>query len=153
MGDAEPNLGMQFAFAFRALADRHAEVLGELLGEDLRPAHAYLMRAVADEPQSVSRLAGMLQVSKQAASQMVDLLEDRGLVARTVNAADRRTRDVTTTPRGEEVLATADRAWRTVENEVAEAVGPRAYAALTKALHAYLAASGTGTTGGVRPIW
>ncbi|UUW90503.1 MarR family winged helix-turn-helix transcriptional regulator [Pimelobacter simplex] len=150
---AEPNLGMQFAFAFRALADRHAEVLAELLGEELKPAHAYLLRAVAGAPYSVGGLAELLQVTKQAASQMVDLLEGRGLVARAVNPTDRRAREVTATDRGRSVLATADQAWRTVEDEVAGTVGARRYAALTEALATYLAVAPPAPAGGVRPVW
>jgi len=150
---AEPSLGMQFAFAFRALADRHAEVLSDLLDDELKPAHAYLLRAVDAQPQSVGRLAELLQVTKQAASQMVDQLERRGLLTRSVNDADRRARDVTTTARGREVLATADRAWRLVEEEMAQVVGARRYAALTEALRVYLAAAPATAGSGVRPVW
>jgi len=150
---AEPNLGMQFAFAFRALADRHAEVLAELLGEELKPAHAYLLRAVAGAPTSIGGLAELLQVTKQAASQMVDQLEGRGLVSRAVNATDRRARDVTATVRGRDVLLLADRAWRTVEDEVVASVGARRYDALTEALSVYLAAAPPAPGSGVRPVW
>lgn len=144
-------LGVQFAFAFRALADRHADLLSARVDGGLKPSHAYVLRSVAEEPQSVRQIAELLQVSKQAASQIVDQLEERGLLRRSVSAADRRSREVAPTVAGRDLLATAEAAWRVVEEEFAEVVGAEAYADLRATLSAFLASQPEGRR--VRPVW
>jgi DNA-binding MarR family transcriptional regulator len=52
----------------------------------------------------VSDLSDHLGVTSAAASQMIDRLVQQGLLARNENVADRRVREITLTPRGEQLV-------------------------------------------------
>lgn len=67
------------------------------------------LRHVADAPVLVSDLAASLAIDRPYATLVVDDLENRGLVERRVDPADRRCKIVTATPAGRRAARTADR--------------------------------------------
>jgi DNA-binding MarR family transcriptional regulator len=64
----------------------------------------HILRHVRKGVCSVSELAGMLQISRPAVSQAIDLLVEKGLVSRRQSAADRRYVDLELTPAGSKLL-------------------------------------------------
>jgi DNA-binding MarR family transcriptional regulator len=83
---------------------------------------------------TINQIAEFFQVTKQAASQTVDSLEQRGYAVREVSERDGRERIVRLTPRGERARAHAVTVAREVERDLREAVGNRAYESLVKTL-------------------
>ncbi len=114
---------------------------------DLRPAHGYAFVRLAPDGASVGELAEHLDVTKQAASQLVEELVRKGYVERHPHPADARARLIVLTERGwactraaEESAAEAVRPWR-------EALGDQRLRELRDSL-GRLAPSGR-----LRPIW
>jgi DNA-binding MarR family transcriptional regulator len=104
--------------------------------DDLPRNAPYVLGGMANRGGSISDLIRELDVSKQAASQLIDTLVVRGYLARDVNPEDRRRLTIDLTDRG---LAAA-KAVRTgvadVDVELAQLCGPRQIAGLRAGLDA-----------------
>ena len=100
MTEAPVPLARLFAMAFRDLIDDLHARLSDRGWHDLRPAFGFALVAARDGPTDATALAGLLGVTKQAASKLVDSLVAAGLVERSVGAADARRRPVAITDRG-----------------------------------------------------
>lgn len=114
---------------------------------DLRPAHGYAFVRLAPDGATIGELAEHLDVTKQAASQLVDELVRKGYVERHPHPADARAKLIVMTERGwactraaDEAAAEAMRPWR-------EELGEQRLRELRDAL-ARLAPSGR-----LRPMW
>ncbi len=84
----------------RAMIDNLHKHLAALGYEDLRPAHGFAFHRLAPVGATGNELAEFLDITKQAASEMVDYLEQHGYVARQSHPKDRRGKIVTLTDRG-----------------------------------------------------
>jgi DNA-binding MarR family transcriptional regulator len=115
--------------------------------EDVRPAHGFAFALLAGGGSTVVELAQHLDVTKQAASQMVEDLVRRGYVDRRPHPDDARARLVVLTDKGWACTRAADEAAEEILRPWADAVGPRRLAGLRADL-ARLAAPGR-----LRPIW
>ena len=120
----EPDLAVLIAATARVVTDRLLAAMAE--NElTMRPAWGYVIRALHDEPMPLSRLAEVLDVTKQAAQQTVDDMAAAGLVERRDDPADRRRRLLALTADGRRVRATALAVSSTIEREIGSA-GARA---------------------------
>src|SRR5690348_1804209 len=78
------------AITYRALVD---ELNGEMARrgyDDLRTVHGFVFQRLTPAGATGKEVAEFLDITKQAASQMLDYLEQRGYVARRANPHDRR---------------------------------------------------------------
>ncbi|WP_210769071.1 MarR family winged helix-turn-helix transcriptional regulator [Ruania alkalisoli] len=76
----------------------------------LSPHHAMALRqAMADDGGRVSDLAGRLRIAPRSATEVVDSLEERGLVERVRSAEDRRAVHVQVTAAGRDLVAHIER--------------------------------------------
>ncbi|MBS2546698.1 MarR family transcriptional regulator [Catenulispora sp. NL8] len=132
------NLGLLMAVTFRTIVDRHAAVLAERGHGWLRPSHAYVLHALEEQPRSIKELSEFNQVSKQAMSQIVDQLQERALVSRSIDPTDRRARAIQITEQGQQTLVQAASAWAAVEEEVRTTVGERDLATTMRTMRRYL---------------
>ena len=114
---------------------------------DLRPAHGFAFARLAGDGATVGQLAEHLDVTKQAASQMVEDLVTKGYVARRPHPGDARARLIVLTPKGWACTRAADEAAAEVLRPWADALGPDRLAAL-KADLSRIAAPGR-----LRPTW
>ena len=64
----DPDFAILVAAANRCLADRLVGAVASAGGERMRPSFGFVLRAVAAEEPTISRLAELLGVTKQAAS-------------------------------------------------------------------------------------
>lgn len=72
---------------------------------ELTPAQLSALARIAEhEPVTLGRLAAIEQVRPPSITRMTALLEEKGLIARTTEAADRRCTAVATTPPGRRLL-------------------------------------------------
>jgi DNA-binding MarR family transcriptional regulator len=114
---------------------------------DVRPAHGFAFARLASDGATVSQLADHLDVTKQAASQMVEELVTKGYVERRPHPDDARARLIVLSARGWACTRAADEAATDLLRPWADALGPDRLGALRADL-SRLAAPGR-----LRPIW
>lgn len=118
-----PPFGTLAGVLHRALVDRVAVRIEEVGGSVTRPAHLYVLRALGPGSASVTELADRCDASKQAISQVLDVLDRLGLTRRVRDPRDGRGKLVELTPDGRHALAVAVRAWGDIERDWAELLG------------------------------
>ena len=138
----EPDLAILLAAAYRALTERLGEAMDARRIEGMRPSFGFVIRAVAAEEPTITRLAEMLDVTKQSASGLADEAERAGFIERLAVPGDRRTRHLRLTAKGRKVRATALAASDQLERELERALGPSAVAGLREGLLAIVTQSG-----------
>ena len=109
---------------------------------DVRPAFGFVIRAVEAEEPTVTRLAELLGVSRQAASKLADEMVERGYLLRTTDPADRRRTRLRLSAKGRRVRERAAAESERIEAELREAVGDRAVEGLRRALLAFVEQEG-----------
>jgi DNA-binding MarR family transcriptional regulator len=114
---------------------------------DVRPAHGFAFARLAGDGATVSQLADHLDVTKQAASQMVEELVTKGYVERRAYPGDARARLIVLTPKGCACTRAADEAATEVLRPWADTLGPDRLATLRADL------SRIATPGRLRPTW
>jgi DNA-binding MarR family transcriptional regulator len=137
-----PDLAILVAASYRVVTDRLQQAMDEAGLDDMRPAFGYVIRALAGAQLSVSELARVLDVTKQAASQTVDEMERAGFVERRPSSSDRRVKVLALTAKGRRVRETALRTSAAMEAELVEALGTRTVADARRALIAFVEAHG-----------
>jgi DNA-binding MarR family transcriptional regulator len=101
--------------------------------DDLRPVHGFAFSRLAAGA-TAGELAEHLGVTKQAASQLVDELEDKGYVVRGPHPRDARARLLTLTERGWACTRAADAAATEAMRGWCAALGPAGFDQLRDAL-------------------
>ena len=104
--ETEPELDELLMRATRGLRRRWAASLEPL---DLTPHHVRALRVIAGlgRPR-LGVVAEQLRIAPRSATEVVDALEERGLVERVPDEVDRRATCVVPTPKGTATLAEAD---------------------------------------------
>jgi len=125
----EPDLAILLVAANRVLVDRLMAAM-DRAGLTMRPSWGYVIRALFAEPLPLARLAERLDVTKQAAQQMVDDMAAAGLVERRADPDDGRRKLLALTDDGRRVRATALGVSAALEAEVGERHAPALRAAL-----------------------
>ena len=108
--EPEPALDELLMGAARALRRRWSQGLGPV---DLSPHDGRALRVVGRHgPTRLGVVAEHLRIAPRSATDVIDRLEERSLVAREPDPDDRRAMTVQLTPQGEAVLAQVDAARR-----------------------------------------
>ncbi|MBA2393520.1 MAG: winged helix DNA-binding protein [Ktedonobacteraceae bacterium] len=109
------------ALGFRTVIDDLHKQLTERGYNDVRPAHGFAFQRLAPSGATGNEVAEFLDITKQAASEMVDYLEQHGYVTRQPHPTDRRGKIITLTDRGwsciretEEILSHLEAEWATI---------------------------------------
>jgi DNA-binding MarR family transcriptional regulator len=119
----EPDLAILIAAANRCVADRLGEAVAAAGGEAMRPSFGFVLRAVAAEQPTVSRLAALLGITKQGASRLADDMVSLGYLVRTDDPADRRRTNLRLSPTGERISARALAESHAIEAELRQRFG------------------------------
>jgi len=124
MADTPPNtyeLVALLATAWSILVDDLHDELVKVGYGDIRPAHGFAFQLLAPNGATGNELAEHLGVTKQAASQMIDFLEEHGYVARQSHPTDKRGKLVMLTQKGwnciksvEAILAKREEHWSAI---------------------------------------
>jgi DNA-binding MarR family transcriptional regulator len=146
-------LARLFAMAYRDLIDDLHERLRQRGWHDVRPAYGFVLLAARDGPTSATALAGLMGVSKQAASKLVDAMAASGYVTRSDGADDGRQRPVSLTARGHDLLAAVETIYADLEAGWAGTVGRAEIEQVRSVLVRVLAARHGGVLPPVRPTW
>jgi len=122
----EPDFAILLTAANRCVADRLLDAVTAVAGGAMRSSFGFVLRAVAAEEPTVSRLAELLGVSKQAASRLADDMVTAGFLVRTEDPADRRRTVLRLTEQGGRVRARALAESKAMEDELRERFGDAA---------------------------
>lgn len=141
------------AMAYRLLMDDLHEQLRDRGWTDVRPAFGFVLLAARDEPTTAGDLATLMGTTKQAASKLLDVMEESGYVRRSVGRGDARRREVALSARGRRLLAAVEAIYAELEGEWAAAIGDAGVAQLRRDLTRVVAARSGGTLPAVRPTW
>jgi DNA-binding MarR family transcriptional regulator len=114
---------------------------------DVRPAHGFAFVRISRGDATMVDVADHLGISKQAASQMVELLVQRGYVDRTRHPTDARASVLSLTPKGWGCTKAAEDAADKTIAEWEQAAGPAQIRALAATLSVVVA------PGPLRPAW
>ncbi len=124
--------------------------------EDMRSSYGFVIRALAAGDRTLTELAELLGVSKQAAIKVVDEMERRGYLERCTDPTDRRVKLLRLTPKATQVRRAALRASRQLERELRRELGDDDVAALRRTLLRLLERHGALTdasAGRSRAVW
>jgi DNA-binding MarR family transcriptional regulator len=116
-------LARLLAMAYRHLVVGLHERLASRGWRDVRPQYGYVLLACRDRPTTSGELAGMLGVSKQAASKLADAMVEEGLLRRQTSAADTRAKPLSLTARGRRLLVQVEEIYLELEQEWADVLG------------------------------
>ncbi len=114
----EPDFAILLTAANRCVTDRLMAAVSTTSGGTMRPSFGFVLRAVAAEQPTVSRLAELLDVSKQAASRTVDDMVSAGFLERGDDPTDRRRTPLRLTALGTAVRNEALTESRLMEDEL-----------------------------------
>jgi DNA-binding MarR family transcriptional regulator len=128
--------------ANRCLNDRLIAAVRETGAGDARPAFGFVIRAVDAERPTVTRLAELLGVSRQAASKLADEMVQRGYLLRAADPDDRRRTRLRLSAKGRRVRERAAAESASIEAELRAAVGDRAVDGLRRSLLAFVEQEG-----------
>jgi DNA-binding MarR family transcriptional regulator len=99
-------LGYQLAQAAIVTTEVFLRVVGKPL--DLRPVEFTILQLVHENaPVTATKLAKALAITAPGVTLWIDRLEQRGLLGRARDETDRRTQNVSVTPKGAELVAAA----------------------------------------------
>jgi DNA-binding MarR family transcriptional regulator/catechol 2,3-dioxygenase-like lactoylglutathione lyase family enzyme len=110
--------------------------LRELGIDDLPRNAAFILTEIYDNADRPPDLPAGLGVSKQAVSQLIDTLVQRGYLDRSADAEDRRRISLQLTPRGREVVEATGRAVEEVDRQLCLRVSPGEVEAMRSGLRA-----------------
>jgi DNA-binding MarR family transcriptional regulator len=114
--------------------------------DDLPRDGVYTISAIAAGDISPADLGHRLGVSKQAVSQLLDVLVLRGYVRRSIDRVDRRRMHLSLTDRGTEAAAVSRAAIDRVERRIAETVGDERVLHTRETLEALIALASAGNS-------
>ena len=129
-----PDLGLLLARAYQEFVRQLRADLAGRGFDDLGRSDGFVFRALDGRPMTVSALAGRLEVTKQAAGQIVEDMEGRRYLRRRPDPGDARARLVELAPRGRAALAAARAFHRRYERQLVRAHDAAAVATLRAVL-------------------
>lgn len=146
-------LARLFAMAFRYLIDElHARLAGRGWTA-MRPPYGFVLVAAREQPLTVGAVAGLMGMTKQAASKLVDAMEGEGYVRRRPDGDDARAKVVVLTPRGHRLLVDVEEIYAELESGWADVVGRERVEALRADLVAVMRATHDDALPPIRPTW
>jgi DNA-binding MarR family transcriptional regulator len=126
----EPDFAILITAANRCIADRLLDAVATVGGDHMRPSFGFVLRAVAAEKPTVTRLAELLGVTKQATSRLADDMVTLGFLQRTELPGDRRQKRLQLSATGERIRQRALSESRAMEDELRQRFGDEHYATL-----------------------
>jgi DNA-binding MarR family transcriptional regulator len=147
-------LAILFAISFRTLIDDlHVRLTAKGYG-DVRPAHGFVFQLLAPDGATGSEIAEHLGITKQAASQMVDFLEQHGYILRQPHPGDGRGKIVVLTERGWNCIHETEAIFADQERQWTQVLGAERMETFREDLRRLVLASNDGVIPRrLRPVW
>jgi DNA-binding MarR family transcriptional regulator len=150
-GDGTP-LARLFAIAYRSLIDDLHERLAARGWRNVRQNYGFVLLAARGPGIQASEIAALMGISKQAASKLVEAMEQAGYLRRDPHADDLRAKVVTLTGRGDELLAAVEEIYAELEDEWVAILDRARVDALRCDLTTVLRATHGGRLPPIRPV-
>jgi DNA-binding MarR family transcriptional regulator len=128
------NLGLLLFIPYRAMENRVLETLTRSGFDDITLARSRIFQRISPEGSRLTDLAEQAQVTKQAASGLVDELERAGYIMRAPDPSDARARVIHLAPRGAEAVEAAAAVVAEIEAEWTRHLGRRRITQLRRIL-------------------
>jgi DNA-binding MarR family transcriptional regulator len=138
----KPDLAILIVGAARVVADQLGQAVEQAGVVDMRAPFGYVIRALADRDRTLTELADLLGVSKQAAIKVVDEMEARDFLSRHPDPDDRRVKVLRLTGKGQKVCRAALAASHGMEQELRQELGDATVNGLRRGLELLLARHG-----------
>jgi DNA-binding MarR family transcriptional regulator len=133
--ESNDHIGRLLRDCFRRFQDELAESTAELRDQHgLRPVHDQVLAYLDEEGTRASVLAARARLTRQAITQLVDELEDLGVVRRRPDPEDGRAKIVEYTPAARKAFRHSRQVLGEIEERWAQELGARDYAAMRAAL-------------------
>ena len=133
-GPSHPMLAAQLRQASEASHRIVFDYLGQRGFSDLRQSHFDLFRFPGPHGRTPTQLAEQLGLSKQALNPLLNALQTMGYLTRGNTDRDKRTRILTLTKRGLELVTAIREALELLETRTRNQLGPQHYRTLLNAL-------------------
>ena len=153
---SEPDFAILTIGTARIVTDRLGVAVQRAGIDDMRPAFGFVIRVLAEGGRTLTELAELLAVTKQAAIKVVDEMESLGFLERQPDPADRRAKVLVLTERGRSVRRAALAASRQMERELRRDLGDEQVEAFRAVLLRFLErhdALGDAVAGRARALW
>ncbi len=140
----------------RAVSDRLNQAVTAAGIDDMRAPFGFLIRALAGRDRTLTELAQLLDVTKQAAIKVVDEMESRGFLERIADPGDGRAKLLRLTSKAVHVREVALAASAEMEEELRTRIGADQVEIVRAAFLAFLDANGTvadAMAGRSRALW
>ena len=153
--DPLPDLELTFllGLAFQLMLTEFTGRVDQAGYADLRPIHGLTFQALGTEGATGTELARRLGVTKQAAGQIVDYLEERGYVERRAHPEGGRRKLVVLAPAGLEHLRVAGDILHGLEAELGGEIGKDELNDLRRKLAGVIRSMNDGPLPPLRPVW
>jgi DNA-binding MarR family transcriptional regulator len=139
VSELNSHIGQLLRDAFRRFEDELAAALAAPREQHgVRPVHDAVLAYLDRDGTRASVLADRARLSRQAITQLVDELEERGVVVRLPDPADGRAKIIHYTPEALKIFDASRQAIAALERRWASELGPRKYAALRAGLEQLL---------------
>lgn len=123
-------LARLFAIGYRVLVDGLHRELVARGWTDVRVSYGFVLLAARSGGVRGADVAALLGVSKQAASKLVDAMQEAGYVTRQPHDRDDRAKLIGLTDRGHDLLAAVEQIYAELEAGWAAVLGPAAVASM-----------------------
>ncbi|MBO0778196.1 MAG: MarR family transcriptional regulator [Ktedonobacteraceae bacterium] len=148
------DLTMLLLLGSRTMIDELHRHLATLGYDDVRPVHGFAFQRIAPHGATGNEIAEFLDITKQAASEMVDYLERRGYVVRQPHPTDRRGKIVTLTSRGWNCIREVETILTRLEAQWTAIIGAKRMEELRNDLRRLVTAANSGVLPQkFRPLW
>ena len=154
--ESTPNYDLAFLLLLgsRTVIDHLHKHMAALGYDDVRPAHGFAFQRIAPNGATGNELAEFLGITKQAASEMVDYLEQRGYVVRQPHPSDKRGKIILLTERGWSCIRAAEAILSRLEAQRTAIIGTRRMGELQADLRQLVMLANGGTLPQkFRPLW
>ena len=138
--------------AYRTLIDEMHRRLTERGWRDVRPNYGFVLLAARAPGIQGTDIAALMGISKQAASKLIDAMEQAGYVRRAPHADDQRAKIVTLTAAGDDLLAAVEEIYAELESEWVAILDPERVRTLRADLSTVLRATHGGRLPAIRPV-
>lgn len=146
-------LARLFAIGYRHMVGNMHQRLRARGWREVRPAYGFALLAARDRGTTITDLAVLMGMTKQAASKLAAAMIAGGYLDQRVDRGDARVRPLRLTPRGRRLLAVVEEIYADLEREWADAIGEGPVETMRNDLTRAIRASNDGVLPAVRPTW
>jgi DNA-binding MarR family transcriptional regulator len=146
-------LARLLAMAYRDLVESLHDRLRGRGWDEVRPAYGFVLLATREAPITITELAALMGMTKQAASKLAAAMINTGYLIQCAGSDDGRQRPLRLSPRGSQLLTDVEDIYAELEAEWAKIIGAPSLKRLKRSLHTAVLASHDGELPAVRPSW